>query len=282
MQKKLLATLGAVILAASLAVPGMAEDKNMVQVKGSDTMVHLASAWAEKFMKTSPNIEISVTGGGSGTGISALLNGTCDIATASRTMTESEKNSAKSKGFEAVEHIVGLDGIAVIVNPANPVKNLTMEQIKKIFSGETTNWKAFGGPDAKISIFTRDSSSGTFQFFQEHVLRKGDYSVKARRLASNSAIVQSVGEDTNGIGYVGLGYLTEAQGKVKAVGVSKDEAATPVMPSVATVTNSTYPISRGLQMYTRNQPEGNVKTFMDFVKGAEGQKIVEEMGFVKK
>jgi phosphate transport system substrate-binding protein len=282
MQKKWLAAISAVIMAASLAVPGLAEDKSMVQVKGSDTMVHLASAWAEKFMKTNPSIEISVTGGGSGTGISALLNGTCDVANASRTMTDSEKSRAKGRGFEAVEHIVGLDGIAVIVNPANPLKTLTMEQIKKVFMGEVNNWKAVGGPDAKISLFTRDSSSGTFQFFQEHVLRKGDYSVKAHRLASTSAIVQSVSEDTNGIGYVGLGYLTEAQGKVKALSVSKKADSAPVLPSVATVTDGTYPVSRGLQMYTRNQPEGNVKVFMDFVKGAEGQKTVEELGFVKK
>lgn len=282
MKTKLITILSAAILVGSLTGAAMAEDKNMVQIKGSDTMVHLASAWAEKFMKINSNIEISVTGGGSGTGMAALLNGTCEIANSSRTIKDSEKSQAKNKGFEAVEHIVGLDGIAVIVNPANPIKHLTMEQLKKIFSGETSNWKAFGGPDAKISVFTRDSSSGTFQFFQEHVLAKGDYSVKARRLASNSAIVQSVGEDTNGIGYVGLGYLTEAQGKVKAVGVSKNDKAAVVMPSVSTVKDGSYPISRGLQMYTRNQPTGNVKVFMDFVFSAEGQKIVEEMGFVKK
>jgi phosphate transport system substrate-binding protein len=282
MQTKLTAIVSAAILAGSLTGAALAGDKNMVQIKGSDTMVHLASAWAEKFMKNNSGIEISVTGGGSGTGFASLLNGTCDIANASRTIKDSEKNQAKSKGFEAIEHIVGLDGIAVIVNPSNPVKHLTMEQIKKIFSGETANWKTCGGPDAKISVFTRDSSSGTFQFFQEHVLAKGDYSVKARRLASNSAIVQSVGEDANGIGYVGLGYLTEAHGKVKAIGVSKDAKAAVILPSVNTVKDGSYPISRGLQMYTRNQPTGNVKVFMDFVFSAEGQKIVEEMGFVRK
>lgn len=282
MQKKWFAAAGAVILTASLALTGMAEERNMLQVKGSDTMVHLASAWAEAFMKAQPGAEISVTGGGSGTGISALLNGTADVANASRPMTDSEKNSAKRRGFEAVEHIVGLDGIAIIVNPSSPLKTLTMEQLKKVYSGEVSNWKAVGGPDAKISLFSRDSSSGTFQFFQEHVLRKGDYSVKARRLASTSAVVQSVAEDTNGIGYVGLGYLNEGQGKIKALGMRKNDKSEPVMPSVATVKDGSYPISRPLQMYTRNQPEGQVKTFMDFVKGPEGQKIVEEQGFVKK
>ncbi len=282
MKQKLFAVASAALLVASLVGSTLAGDKKMIQIKGSDTMVHLASAWAEKFMKLNPSIEVSVTGGGSGTGISALLNGTCDIANSSRTIKPQEISSAKKKGFDAIEHIVGLDGIAVIVNPSNPVKTLSMEQLKKIFTGEVSNWKAFGGPDAKITVFTRDSSSGTFQFFQEHVLLKNDYSVKARRLASNAALVQSVGEDLQGIGYVGLGYLTEAQGKVKALGVSKDAKSAPVMPSVVTVRDNSYPISRGLQMYSRNQPTGDVKTFMDFIYGAEGQKIVEEMGFVKK
>jgi phosphate transport system substrate-binding protein len=157
-----------------------------------------------------------------------------------------------------------------------------MDQVKQIYTGEVNNWKVFGGPDAKIGVISRDSSSGTFQFFQEHVLRKLDYSVKARRLPSNSAILQTVSEDVNAIGYVGLGYLAEAQGKVRPLTIAKNATGKPVMPSNATVKDGTYPISRPLFMYTRNEPTGNVKIFMDFIESPEGQKIVEDMGFVKK
>jgi phosphate transport system substrate-binding protein len=280
MKKLMLVMLSAFFLAA-VSGPALAE-KAVVQVKGSDTIVHLVSSLAESFMKVHPEIEIAVTGGGSGTGISALLNGTTDIANSSRPMSVSEKSKTKGRGFEAYENVIGQDGLSVIVNPSNPVKTLTLEQVKQIYTGEVNNWKAFGGPDAKIGVISRDSSSGTFVFFQEHVLRKMDYSVKARRLPSTSAIIQTVSEDVNAIGYVGLGYLAEAQGKVKSLPIAKKEGSTPVMPSNATVLDGTYPISRPLFMYTRNQPEGNVKVFIDFVMSPEGQKIVEDMGFVRK
>jgi phosphate transport system substrate-binding protein len=278
MKNKLLIFACAVVMALAGHQAG-AEEK-MLQVKGSDTMVHLSSAWAEAFMKNTPSLLVSVTGGGSGTGISALLNGTADIANSSRPMTSSEIGTAKGKGFTPKENIVGLDGIAIIVNPSCPVNSLTMEQLKKIFTGEVNNWKAVGGPNQKIMIFTRDSSSGTFAFFQEHVLAKADYSVKARRLASNSAIVQSVSEDSSGIGYVGLGYIMEAQGKVKVVPVSKNDQSAPVTPTTETVKNKTYPVSRGLFMYTKGEPAATAKTFMDFIYSSDGQKIVEELGFV--
>jgi phosphate transport system substrate-binding protein len=279
--KKAIAFIAGAVLAASIAAgPVLAADA--IQVKGSDTIVHLSSAWAEKFMQKNPGIEVSVTGGGSGTGLAALINGTADIANASRPITAGEISAAQGKGFEPVENVVGRDGIAVIVNPNSPIKVLTMDQVKKIFTGEATNWKAFGGPDAKIVVYTRDSSSGTFAFFQEHVLAKKDYSVRARRLASNSAIVQSVSEDANSIGYVGLGYVSEAQGKVRPLLIKKNETAEAVGPSLTTVKDGTYPVSRNLFMYTKGKPAGAVKTFLDFAQGAEGQAIVEEMGFVKK
>jgi phosphate transport system substrate-binding protein len=281
MKKTVLVILSALLLAAGGSL-AYAADKAVVKAKGSDTIVHLVSSEAEACMKVHPELEISVTGGGSGTGIAALLNGTADIANTSRVMTASEKNRAKGQGFEAHENVIGQDGIAVIVNPSNPFKTLTMDQVKQIFTGEVNNWKAFGGPEAKIGVFSRDSSSGTFQFFQEHVLRKMDYSVKARRLASNSAILQSVADDVNSIGYIGLGYLAEAKGTVKALTIAKKAGGEPVAPSVATVKDNTYPISRPLFMYTRNAPEGNVKVFMDFILSPEGQNIVESMGFVKK
>jgi phosphate transport system substrate-binding protein len=274
--KKLALTVGAGALLAQSAMAGT------LQVKGSDTMVHLSSAWAEAFMKENPSIEVAVTGGGSGTGISALINGTADIANASRTMKSSEIAAAKGKGFTPVEHIVGLDGICVIVNPSNPVKNLTMAQVKKIYTGEVSNWKAFGGDNQKITVFTRDSSSGTFQFFQEHVLDKMDYSVRARRLASNSALVQAVQDDINGIGYVGMGYVKEAAGKVKVLPIAKDDKSAPINPSEESVRSGSYPISRGLQMYSKGEPSGDAKAFFDFIMGSTGQKIVSDMGFVSK
>ena len=274
MLKQMVLGLGAVALLGNVAMAGT------IQVKGSDTMVHVVSAWAEAFMKENPSIPVAVTGGGSGTGISALLNGTTDIANSSRTMKASEISAAKGRGFTPVEYIVGLDGICVIVNPSNPVKQLTMDQVKKIFTGEVSNWKAFGGSDAKISVFTRDSSSGTFQFFQEHVLAKADYSVRARRLASNSALVQAVEDDTNAVGYVGMGYAEEAAGKVKILNIAKNDKSAAVQPNATTVRDASYPISRGLQMYTKGEATGNVKSFMDFILGSAGQKILVEMGFV--
>lgn len=280
--KKLASLLAVLAFLAGFTGTAAARDKSVVQVKGSDTMVHLASAWAEKYMQRNPNAEIAVTGGGSGTGIAALLNGTADIANSSRRIKPSEIRAAKSRGFEPREHIVGLDGIAVIVNPSNPLRILTLEQIKKIFSGEINNWKAFGGPNRKIVVYTRDSSSGTYAFFQEHVLGKNDYSVRARRLASNSAIVQSVAEDDGSIGYVGLGYLADSQGKVRALAVKKTDTSEAVTPGNETVKSGVYPISRGLQMYTRGEPQGDVKAFMDYLLGADGQAVLEEMGFVKK
>ena len=280
--KSLSVVAGALMLLASLGTAGVAGAATSVQIKGSDTMVHLASAWAEKFMQENSGIEVSVTGGGSGTGIAALINGTTDIATSSRLIQPSEINAAKSRGFTPHEISAGKDGIAVIVNPSNPIKSLSMDQIKKIFTGEVNNWKAFGGPNQKIVVYTRDSSSGTFQFFQEHVLNKNDYSVRARRLPSNSAIVQSVADSAGSIGYVGLGYLADAQGKAQALTVKKNDSSPAVAPSIATVSDGTYPISRDLLLYTKGEPTGAVKTFVDFMLGSEGQQIVEEMGFVKK
>jgi len=241
-------TFAVLALGLSLATAGSVMAAESIQVKGSDTIVHLSSAWAEKFMQKYPGIEVSVTGGGSGTGIAALINGTADIANASRPITKSEIEMAKGKGFTPVENVVGRDAIAVIVNPSNPIKVLTMEQVKQIFTGQISNWKALGGPNAKIVVYTRDSSSGTFAFFQEHALLKKDYSVRARRLASNSAIVQSVSEDMNSIGYVGLGYVAEAQGKIRPLEIKKDANAPAVAPTTDTVLNDTYPISRGLFM----------------------------------
>lgn len=269
-----------VVLAASIALAGTVAAKKVLQVKGSDTLVHVSSGWAENFMKANPDIEVSVTGGGSGTGIAALINGTADLANASRPIKDKEIKLAKENGVNPMEWVVGMDGIGVIVNPKNPINELTMDQIKNIFTGKAENWKTVGGPNKGIVLYTRDSSSGTFAFFQEHVLGKDDYSVKARRMPSNSAIVQSVADDKYAIGYVGLGYVTEAGDRVKALLVKADDKSKGVEPTVATVKDGTYPISRALLVYSNGQPKGDVKEFVDFMLSEAGQKVVLDMGFV--
>jgi phosphate transport system substrate-binding protein len=278
MKKRMLAVS---VIAACLGLAGQSLAGQTVQVKGSDTMVHLSSAWAEKFMQANPGLEVAVTGGGSGTGISALLNGTCDLANSSRDIKESERSSIRGQGFEPKEYTVAMDGIAVIVNPSNPLTSLSMNQIKQIYTGQAGKWKQVGGGDGKIVVYTRDSSSGTYVFFQEHVLAKKDYSVRARRLAATSAIVQAVSEDVNSIGYVGLGYVKEAGSKVKVLYVkAKDGDAQGVLPSEQTVKDKSYPIARALFVLAKGEPQGAAKAFVDFMLGSEGQAIVSELGFV--
>lgn len=249
-------------------------------VKGSDTMVHLVGRWAEAFMDANPEVEISVTGGGSGTGIAALLNGTTDICAASRTIRPKESNLAKQKGLEPVEFAVARDGIAVVVNPANPVDSLTLQQIRKIYTGASTSWKDVGGPDEQIVVLSRESSSGTYVFFQEQVLKKQDYRVDARLMPATSAIIQSVSDDRWSIGYVGLGYAAEAGGKVKTLAVRAEIGATPVIPSEETVESGEYSIARPLHLYTAGPPKGTVEDFVDFCLSTQGQEIVRETGYV--
>jgi phosphate transport system substrate-binding protein len=272
-------TVAAAALAALFAT-SCGRQPEGVTVKGSDTMVHLAGAWAEAFMQAHPNVEVAVTGGGSGTGIAALLNGTTDICAASRAMEPGEKDLAKQQGIEPVEFVVARDGIAVVVNPANPVNSLTLEQIRSIYTGVYKSWKEVGGPDEPIVVLSRESSSGTYVFFQEHVLKKQDYRQDARLMPATAAIIQSVSDDKWSIGYVGLGYATGAGEKVKMLGVQADAQAAPVMPSEKTVLSAEYSIARPLYLYTAGQPQGAVKDFVDFCLGAQGQKIVRETGYV--
>jgi len=257
-----------------------AERPKPITIKGSDTMVQLVSSWAEAYMKKHPGSDISVTGGGSGTGIAALINGTTDICSASREMKEKEITQAAEKGITAVENTVASDGIAVIVNPANPINELTQEQIAKIYTGAYTNWKQLGGPDQPIMVLSRESNSGTYVFFQEHVLKMKDYAAHTRLMPATSAIVQSVGADIWAIGYVGLGYAVESEGKVKMLAVKADDTSPAVIPSEQTVLSGQYSIARGLYLYTNGTPEGQVKNFVDFCLSPEGQKIAVETGYV--
>jgi phosphate transport system substrate-binding protein len=251
-------------------------------IKGSDTMVHLTSEWAEAFMNDYPEMNVSVTGGGSGTGIAALINGTTDICIASREIKEDEKRLAEQKGISPVELPVAQDAIAVIVNPDNPVNELTMEQMKEIFSGAASNWNHItGGLDRPIFVLSRESSSGTYVFFQERVLSKLDYTHRARLMPGTSAVVQNVSADMWSIGYVGLGYALEAIDQVKIIRVKIDEKSPPVIPSEESARKAEYPIARLLYFYTNGNPQGLVKKFIEFCLSNKGQKIVSETGYVK-
>lgn len=248
-----------------------------IQVKGSDTMVNLGQAWAEAFMGVRKEVNIAVTGGGSGTGIAALINKTAQVAMASRKMKDKEIEQARANGVEPKEFVVARDGLSVIVNKDNLVQSLTFDQLKKIFTGEVTNWKDVGGQDVNIIVMSRESNSGTYVFFKEHVLKDKDYTSKAMLMPSSQALVQGVAQDKGAIGYVGMGYVDQS---VRALPVAADDKSTPVAPTEANVLNGTYPLARPLHLYTAGEPAGAIKDFLDFVLNAEGQKLVKELDFI--
>ncbi len=256
------------------------QEKKTLSIKGSDTMVHLASTWAEKYMSAHPGMQISVTGGGSGTGIAALLNGTTDLCAASRKIKKKEIKIASEKGILPVEHVVGLDGIAVIINPANPINELTLEQLRLIFTGQLENWEKVGGKKENVLILSRESNSGTYVFFQKKVLNKEDYSPKARLMPASSSVVQTVSADVNSIGYVGLAYALEAGDKVKILNVKNDDNSPAIAPSQSTVKDGSYSVARPLHFYTKGDPQGLIKSFLDFTLSTTGQAIVKEVGYV--
>lgn len=280
MLKKGLMALLVFVFAASLSA---AASKNSIQIKGSDTMVNLAQAWAEKYMEQNPGDFVAVTGGGSGTGLSSLISGTCDIAMSSRNIKDKEIAIAKQKGITPNEIKVALDGLAVVVNPANPVSRLTTEQLAGIFSGGISNWKAVGGRDGKIVILSREVNSGTHVYFKEHVLRRGDPNGKeefapgALLLSSSQAIADEVAGNPDVIGYYGMGYISAKQ---KLVAIAKDEKSEYVLPVIENVLNGRYPISRPLFLYTNGSPQGEAKKFIDFILSKEGQDIVLATDFV--
>jgi len=255
----------------------LAAQNGLIQVKGSDTMVNLGQRWAENYMEKNPDVNIAVTGGGSGTGFAALIGGSCDVAEVSRKIEQKELDQAKVKGFEPKEIIVALDGLAVVVNLDNQVSGLTMEELKNIFTGKITNWKEVGGKDARITILSREVNSGTHVYFKEHVLNKAEFSENALMLPSSQAIADEVSGNPNAIGYYGMGYIGSSE---KAIKVAKDKQSEYVAPSAESVKNNKYPISRPLFMYTRGEPSGTVKDFIDFALSEEGQKIVAELDFV--
>ena len=255
-----------------------------IQVKGSDTMVNLGQAWAEEYMKKNPDANVSVTGGGSGTGIAALINGNADIIQSSREMTSEELDAARKRGMDPQEFEVARDGLSVIVNPANSVNRLTIAQLSDIYTRKITNWRQLGGRGTEIVVLSRDKSSGTHVFFLEHVLRRGnakgpeEFANTVLMLPSSQAIADEVASNSDAIGYVGMGYV-QAE-RHKTVNVAKDANSTYVEPTPANVLNNTYPIARPLYVYTTNKPAGAVKAFIDFVLSDEGQKIVQQQEFV--
>ena len=265
----------ATALAVSVTAPAIAH-AGTISVKGSDTMVVLGQRWAEEYMKKNPKVSIQVTGGGSGTGISALINGTTEICEASRSMKDAEKTQLKEKTGALPEEItVAKDGLSVYLNASNPLGELTMDQLKAIFTGKITNWKDVGGPDAKIIPYSRENSSGTYVFFKEHVLGNADYTPRAQAMPGTAAVVNAVSKEGFSIGYGGAAY---AKG-IKVIKVKKDATTAGVAPSDATVKNGTYPLSRPLFFYLRGKAAGDIKSFVDWVLSAEGQAVVLKVGY---
>ena len=269
--------------ASEAGEPGGSGGTVVIQNKGSDTLVNLALAWAETYMEVYPQVRISVTGGGSGTGIAALINGTVDIANASRKIKTEEFEAADAQGAAPVELVVARDAIAVVVNPANPVERLTLPQLSDIYTGRTTNWQEVGGEDRPVVVLSRESNSGTYVYFLENVVRMGDkdsellFSPDALLMPSSEGISAEIRQNPNAIGYDGLGYVTPDQ-KVVAVARSGTNEEW-VLPSVQTVNDGSYAISRPLYMYTVGEPSGKIREYLDWIL-SDGQVLVRELGFV--
>jgi phosphate transport system substrate-binding protein len=249
--------------------------------KGSDTLVNLALAWAEAYAAEHPDVRISVTGGGTGTGIAALINGTVDLANASREMKGEEIADAEKNGVDPVQHVVARDAIAVVVNPTNPVSELTIQQISDIYTEKITNWSEVGGEERPIVLLSRESNSGTYVYFLENVIRMGEksdllFSPNTLLMPSSEGISEEVRQNPNAIGYDGLGYVTPDQ---KTIAVASGAQGPYVLPSVETVNDKSYPIARSLYIYSNGQPKGVLKAYLDWVL-TDGQEQVLDLGFV--
>ena len=260
---------------ATMAVES-ASSANKITLKGSDTMVILGQSLAEHYMKAHPGAIIQTNGGGSGVGIAALINGATDICQASRPMKDSEKGKLRDRySTLGTEIPVAKDGLTVYLNDANAISELTLEQIKDIYTGKITNWKAVGGKDAKIILYSRENNSGTYVFFKDNVLKGADYAPSCQNLTGTATVVQAVSKDANGIGYGGAAY---AKG-VKELAVKKDASSPAIKPIAANVGDGSYPITRYLYWYTRNAPTGDIKSLVDWTLSAEGQKVVTDVGY---
>jgi phosphate transport system substrate-binding protein len=248
-----------------------------ITIKGSDTVLPLAQKEAEELMLKNNAVSITIVGGGSGVGITALIDGTTDIAMASRDFKTEEKINFVESDMKIEKTIIAFDALAVIVNPKNPIKKLTRIQLEKIFTGEFSNWKDVGGPDAKIVAYSRESSSGTYEFFKEHVMDNKNYATNVLSLPATGAIVQAVGQTKDAIGYVGLAYETK---EVTQIAVSYDDGKTYIEPTVASAKDKSYPISRPLfYMYNASSIQ-KIKPILDYALSEEGQRVVQSIGYV--
>ena len=272
----LIASLALALVISACGGPGTGSGAKVVTVKGSDTMVILGQRWAETYMGQHPNARIQVTGGGSGTGIAALINGGTDICEASRPMKDKEREQVRARhGKEVKEIPVALDGIAIYVHQTSPIQVLSQSQIKGIYTGKITNWRDIGGKDEKIVAYSRENNSGTYVFFKEHVLGNEDFAREIQTLPGTAAVVNAVSKDLASIGYGGIAYASG----IRAIPVKRDENSEGVRPSLQTVQSGQYPLSRNLFFYTIGEPQGEEKAFIDWVLGAEGQKICEAVGY---
>lgn len=263
---------------------GSEQSARAIQNKGSDTLVNIALAWAETYREVEPDVSIAVTGGGSGTGIASLINGTVDIANASRAMKENEIEDAQANGIEPVEHVVAIDALAIITNLENPVDSLTIEQLSDIYTGRVTNWQEVGGNDAPIILLSRETNSGTHVYFLEEVVRRGEsdntdiFAPQTLLMPSSVGIVSEVRRNPNAIGYDGLGYVDPAHEKV--IAIAAEEGGEYIEPTVETASAGLYPLARNLYMYTAGEPEGVLADYLKWILGVQGQGIVAQLGFV--
>jgi phosphate transport system substrate-binding protein len=262
---------------------GSVHGQGVIQVKGSDSEVNLVQRLAEVFMKKHPDVNIAVTGGGSGTGIAALINKKTDIANSSRELSPKEEEAAKQAGVRPFRVVFATDGISVVTHPENPIQRLSLDQLGKIFKGDITNWKEVGGKDAKISLYGRQSNSGTFVFFREFVVR-ADYSPHMKSMNGNAQIVESLKRDKEGVGYVAVGYVVNEKGEVmpglKILTIAKDAQSEPYSPAkMENIMTGKYPISRPLNQYLNGKPTGKLLDFIRFELSEEGQEIIRKEGF---
>ena len=263
----------------------LAQSRKMIQIKGSDTMINLVQILAEEYMGKNPLTPIAVLGGGSGTGVTAMINGTCDICNTSRDWKQKELDLAWEKGTRPRLFAIAVDGLSIVVHERNPLTKLTMPQVGAIYRGEVKNWKGVGGPDLKISLYGRQSNSGTYTFLQEQVLGNKPYSTDMKEMNGNAQIVEGVLADTGAIGYVGVGYvLDKTTGKpmkgLRVLDISRDDKSDAFSPlDKNAVDTGKYPIARPLWMATNGKPRPDLAAFLQWELGPEGQKIVEREGF---
>jgi len=271
---KIIQSLCLAVAAAGISASAVAGN---ITVKGSDTLVILAQKWAEVYMSQHSDVKIQVTGGGSGIGFAALQSQTTDLCDASRKAKSTEiANCLKAFGKRPTEYAVALDGLSVYVNPENPLKELTLDQVGAIFTGKIKNWKEVGGPDAPITVYSRENSSGTYEFFKEHVLKGQDFAASAQTMPGTAAIVQAVVKDKSAIGYGGAAY----GGSSKLLSIKKDDASPAVAPTEENVENGTYPIWRHLYVYVNPAlDKGEIAAYLNWIRSDDGQKYVKDIGY---